>query len=492
MQTKKEKNKFKYSLDLLKRINCLKVGDQTLADVRILGSYNYWMFFQQRIFFNDIKDYLATTSVSTQLSYITRFKDLVLSLVALLISLSALLLVKLRGIKVGVYSVDRTNSNFSGSDARLDPIYQALEIEKEPFVEFFHTILGKEFLYRIFIRKRFAFYQSGIDFIFSCGQFLGIFNQYPQIDFSLFDLSEFALEERSLVKKIVEKYLTQKPLVEFRVKCYQKIFQILKFKLILSIDDPRDYNEVVLGAKLAGVKFYAFQHGHFSKYHVGWLSSPPLSREFVRPDRLYVWSDFWKRELLRLGTYFHEEEIFVGGLKGPLPILKGINSPVITVVIPFEIDSDKESVKRYIDEILQNDNIKIIFKLRSDMSQKEQISLSLLENVVSPQLSFIVDNHIAIKEGTVVAGTYSTYLYDMISYEKPVVYLQSPIDYGEGLLVHRLTEQASLSSISEILRSTVTLPKEVLRERKELLYGKSPALMVDAVRKAVIECSHHV
>jgi hypothetical protein len=484
------KNKFEYSLDLLQKINAVKVGSEPVLETRIMGDYSYWMFFQHRIFYNDIKEYLSGASgLPRKRAWSIQIKEWGLALLALVVSLGSLLLAKWKGARVVVYSVDRTNSGLYRNDARLNPVYEALLKEAEPFVEFFHTILGRAFISRISERGRLAFYQQGIDLLFFVGRGLGFFKG-ESVDDSFFDLSQFSAEERVFVKNIIRKYILQKPLIEFRINCYKWIFKLLKTKLILSIDDPRDYNEVVLGAKLAGVKFYAFQHGHFTKYHVGWLSNS-LSGEFVRPDRLYVWSEFWKSELLRLGTYFKEGEIWVGGLKDPLPASLARKASELTVVIPFETESDKESVRKYIDEILADGRIKILFKLRSDMSAEDQISSSLLRYVKSPNLSFTSENQKVLKEGSVIAGTYSTYLYDMISFDKPIVYLDTQLDFGEGLLVHELAEKATLSTVVQTLRKASKIPEEVLKERKLRLCGGTHQLMVEAVRAAMVEFLHH-
>ena len=38
-----------------------------------------------------------------------------------------------------------------------------------------------------------------------------------------------------------------------------------------------------------------------------------IEAEKIKPAHTIVWSDYWKKELQRLGSYFHEEEIVIGG-----------------------------------------------------------------------------------------------------------------------------------------------------------------------------------
>jgi hypothetical protein len=50
----------KYSLDLLKRINLVRVNGAPLSSWKIFDDYNVWHIYQQFIFIEDIKEFSKT------------------------------------------------------------------------------------------------------------------------------------------------------------------------------------------------------------------------------------------------------------------------------------------------------------------------------------------------------------------------------------------------------------------------------------------------
>ncbi|MBX4189063.1 hypothetical protein KW785_00525 [Candidatus Parcubacteria bacterium] len=408
---------------------------------------------------------------------------------ALLVSTAAMLKLLILKVPVLIYAIDRVSSQFSKSDARLDPVYEAVFKKDLKFVEGFHTVLDKRFLENLFKRSRVALYIKAIDALFPAARMLGKTLAVEEVVWHRSDLSIFSSEEEIFVQKIVSKYLSQIPLVEFRVRALAYILKRSKLSTILAIDNTRDYWELVLGAQLAAVPVCAFQHGHYTKYHVGWLNKGgEFTGTIVRPSRLYVWSNFWKSELIRLGTYWSPEEIFVGGAKEKMaaPLPKNSSEGFITVVVPYEVDSNKVEVKQYIDALLNCPKVRVVFKARGDMSIDSQLEASLLSRQYHERFSFTEDTKKAIKQGDIFAGTYSTLLYDMIMFEKPILYFKTSSDFGEGLVINGLAEGIELSEVTQQrLESIAQTDAATLIKRKERLYSPLEMIMAGSVMDAI-------
>ena len=355
-----DQNNFKYSLDFIRRFNALIYQGEPLSHQKIFGKYNVWIFFQNRIFFNDLREFAKEGKLPLPIenSLKTQFQNIILSLFSLLESSLSVIWAAIFKREVLVYSIDRTNSNVLINDARLDSVYQYLKISHTPYLEFLHTTFEFGFVKRFFQRMRGVFYIKSIDTLFNLGVSVGLI-KLRQIDINSIDLSSFTKEEGEYARQLLSKYLNAIDLAIFRVRVLRKVLQWIRVDTLLTIDNTRDYWELVLASSMNNIKVYAFQHGHFTKYHVGWLNDGTFDGVVVQPDKLFVWSDFWKKELIRLGTYFSPESIEVGGLKSVLSLKHyKSGSEYIGVMIPYEVDSDKVEIKKYMDIMLACGNIK--------------------------------------------------------------------------------------------------------------------------------------
>ncbi len=387
--------------------------------------------------------------------------------------------------RVLLYSVDRSNSSVAQNDARINDLYVFLLKNKISYIEFFHAVLDRGVMVRWWARKRRAFYLRSLDFLLetlvSCG-----FIDKKEIDESQLDLSGFSSKEVTIVRPIILKYLTLLPLVEFKVRLLTRFLRWLNPQVIWGIDNTRDYHELVVAAENNQVPFLAFQHGHFTKYHVGWLDDGTFTGKIARPKALYVWSEYWKKELLRLGTYFEPHEIIVGGTKSP-PFftqdkVENHDTTILNILVPYEGDSVKHEVKKYLDALLEG-GCRVYFKVRTDVARTTQLlDMGLTENYHGN--FHIIENAQAVMgQVDIVAGTYSTYLYDMIMFEKPVVLLKTSNDFGEGLVTNGLAEEVTLGpNLLSHLAAIRKIEKSVLRGRRDKLYDKEPQKLLSTLQ----------
>jgi len=478
-------NNFKYKLDFLKRFNALNYRGESLSHQKIFDRYNVWVFFQSRIFFNDLREFGGGKVVleGKPPAFKIRIQDFVLSSFGILESLVAVVSTLVFKRKFMVYGVDRDNSKVFANDARMDPVYQYLRSSSKPFIEFMHTTFDLDLLKRFVRRKRFVFYIRAIDPLFYLLASLGLVRREP-LRIEEMDLSAFDEREKVFVLNLLRKYLSKIGLIVFKVKVLRAVLPWIGAETLLAIDNTRDYWEMILACRMNGIKVYAFQHGHFTKYHVGWLNDGTFDGEIAHPDKLFVWSDFWKQELLRLGTYFPEDSIEVGGLKSA--VNEGTERSKredIGVLMPYEVDANKKEVKEYIDRMLSCGNMKIFFKLRTDIDSARQLDEYGLGEDYHPSLKVITDASKHIHEVDIIAGTYSTFLYDMVAFERPIVLLETSSDFGEGLVLNGLADPVHLGNICEKIKEIASTSKGVLIGRKEKLFGKSPVLMYHTIQR---------
>jgi hypothetical protein len=152
-----------------------------------------------------------------------------------------------------------------------------------------------------------------------------------------------------------------------------------------------------------------------------------------------VWNSYWKKELLRLGTYYKEDELIVGGekqlFKSPNPSFPGVDfTQKKAILIPYETDAPKDEVKVFID-MFKKSGFKVYFKIRSDISKEVQCQ----EYGLSPgEVRVITDYNPIISEVALIVGVYSTFLYDLIGSDVPVAIFETSMDYGYGMVENGL------------------------------------------------------
>ncbi len=473
---KKDTFDYVYTLEFLKKVNTIKYGDELLCNLFFYDKYNLWQGYQQSIFakikvFSKRKKY--DTQCGTKLSGI---KDIIVQVFILSSGCMAFFVLLVSGRKTIIYSVDKVSPPFR-SDFRIEELYRVLKYKNIRYIEFFHTILGRSTLMNMVKRLRPAFYIESFDILFKilvCLRFIKL----QEISFiEELDLSQFKTQsEKFFVKKMIKDYIFYSQLSKFRITVFSRLLSFSKVKVLFGIDDARSYQEIIVACRNNNIISYALQHGHFTKYHVGWLDNVLFEGECISPDVLLVWSEYWKKELVRLGTYFTQEQIVVGGMKEV--VYKAGTSFHMTeketiILIPYENDAPKEELKLYISKLLTCPHVKLIFKLRPDMPKKQQLEeydLTKNEDVLA-----VFNFEDIISNVDIVAGVYSTFLYDVLRYEKKVALFKTTLDYGEGIVINGLGD--CLGPSEEVCKQILIIKntsKKIIEERKQRLYGITP------------------
>lgn len=481
---------FQEALLTLKKLNNLVSENKVLANVLIFQEYNFWQIYQPFIFL-DLRNYFknknAFLNKKTEETFNVRI--LLSGSILLIISVISLVFFVLSRRKIIIFSSDIISSKYK-SDFRMQGIYEYLLDNNIKFFEIFHTNLGKNTFLNILRRRRPAFYLESIDFIYFWLNVFRAKNKNNQIindaDFNIFgDDKDFAIS-------LILKYSNLIPQSKFRIKTFKKILKYSGAKILLTIDSVRHYNELIAACGQNKIQTYAFQHGQFTKYQIGWLSCSNLKSNLIKPDKLVVWSEYWKNELLRLGTYFRNDELIVGGdpkvefqFMKEGEVISGDQSRNIGILLPYETESPKEEVSYYIKKILECQNIILYFKPRPGLDLKNQLqSYKILDN---EKVKIIHDFPAQQSNVDLVIGTQSTFLYDTIYHLKPVFILRTGSDYAEGMVLNGLAEYLEDSQICEKLNSLKSMSVDLLSNRKSILYGDKILLIKDFLKDILIK-----
>lgn len=366
-----------------------------------------------------------------------------------------------KGQKI-IYSPDKCS--VLGCDFRIYPLYKYLRENKKKYAEIFHTGLGKEFLGNFLKRKRIAIYLESLIWRRDKAKFAtdGVdLSRLPRhlavfFVFLFKEMSRRMSNSRQLISKL------------------GKILSNISVKEIIALDDMRYTNELAVVCRENDIKIYGLQHGQFTKYHVGWMNYEIPQERAITFNKLFVWNDYWRNVLLKYSSQYNEQNVLVGGWLRRLPeiawkrkkIIEG-KEKSISLMLPFEIVLSSEEIRKYARKFLSL-GIKIFFKIRPDLSRKKQFDFYGF----SPADDVIVVDKIdgsILSQIDAVAGVYSTFLSEMIYYEKPLIQLDCSFDLGHYLKDDNLAAQLPKDFNLEILRDLI----KNYRSRKNIVWPET-------------------
>ncbi|KND48415.1 MAG: hypothetical protein AB200_01650 [Parcubacteria bacterium C7867-005] len=479
---------YKYSLAILQKLNKFVESDPKLSLLFLCKGYNLWQAYQQPIF-GDILGWSNKKDIDAiipKASFIVLIKMSILAIFTFLLSIISGIYLVLARTEILVFTLDKTTGKFK-NDFRLDPLYEALQKTSSSYFEIVHTVIGRGMLKNLLYRARPVVYLESPDFLSS---FNVVFNKFKLSRYlRSLDMTAFTKEERDLIFTILIKYGSSVSISRYRILFLRGLLYFSSVKQILAIDDVRTINEIIIASKLSGVDFYSIQHGHFTKYHVGWLKMTDLPGRNICPDKTFVWSKYWKGELLRLGTYFFPDQIIVGGgTKNRSFIPRKKSSNRISVLIPYEKNAPKKEIFQYIKKIFAYDDIEVVFKLRQDQEKMEQISeYGLLPYIDKIKLARTTDD--MLDDIDLAIGTYSTFLYDMVEQGRPVAIIETSIDYGEGMVANGLADMIFIDGNlhDDLLKISQTSDAELRKRRIKFIDSESELIMTESLVKVICD-----
>lgn len=481
-----------YTLELLKKINGLSYNGDFLANSLFYNGYNLWHLSQQRLLentraFSKTRRFIQPTKQDS----ISFLKDSMGRLLFVAHSIISYLFLVITRKEILIYSIDKASTQ-QKTDFRLAELYEALHQSGVGYFELFHTILNRESFRNLITRHRFSMYLEALDYVFFLLKWFCIVS-VPNIEhIEHIDLSSYTEDEQKYIRQQLEKIYIRAQIAIFKIKILSRLFKYTNLKTLFAIDDGAYYFECLQACKEAGIKTYAIQHGLFTKYNVGALKNINFKGEYIAPDYVLVWSEYWKNELIRLGTNFKHETIIVGGLKeksNPVSVQDnrlnvGTN---IIVLIPYETVAPKYEIKEYIVKLLECPQINVIFKLRADRTSEEQLSEYGITKDLHPRFSTIIDIVEVLPRVTIVMGSYSTFLYDMLMCNKHIVIMKTSSDFGMPMVYNGIADVFDKESddFCKSIRALAEMSPHEFIQRREKLLGLHPRILKETLREII-------
>lgn len=465
-----------YELDLFSRMEVAFVDGKPISELTIHDNSPLWHRFSQSIFDGDIKRFARTKSFSEYSKEFKSFKkNLFRALVVFkfigVITLLCTVNVFFKKPKVLIYSVDKNSDPKTKSDFRLHRVYKTLKNNKISYVECFHTLIEKRTISNYLSRKRLAIYMEAIDGFWYVGRFfLKYFKKKDIVEINGLEGTE---DEILFMKVTIKKYLAIKRLLKFRKDVLKKILKISGIKALVGIDDVRHYHELLEACRELNIPSIVVQHGHFTKYHVGWLKRNVYEgKKYQKANKILVWSEYWSDELVRLNSVYENKDIVVSGYPNQTSSVNFVpkKDKKIVILIPHETEGPKEEIFKYIKELSKLEDTVLYFKIRPDVS--EDVQLKTYPEDIKKYANVVKDLH-EVPKPDFVSGVYSTFLYDMALLGIPVLIMNTSMDYGGGMIKNEMANQISIDTLGEDLKNALNLPKTVTQDRVIRLQSKN-------------------
>lgn len=461
---------------ILDQINEVRYGGIPVRELTLDDGTPFWPFFQQSLLYEGIRGLrtpLRRPSFWRRVALATSKAGMVL------VSLVAGLFLILSRRRVLIFTGDRVSSKSNRCDFRLEGIYDHLRRDKVRFFEIVHANPGKEWLRNFFRRRRLVFYLEAVEYLYA------MWPRRSRVDVSRLSGEHLPEDIRARALDLVAHCLARAPIIPFKIAFLRRLLSWSRIEVLLAIDDTRYYHELLLACRANGIATHAFQHGHFTRYHVGWLKLWEEERPMVLPDQFVVWSDYWKQELGRLRSLFPADRIHVGGRPSGQAVAKTLAKPApveeLTVVVPYETEAIKSEVTAFVRKLLAMKHIKVLFKVRPDVPAARQLEEYELQSV--PRIE-VVTHLPPTRRIDLVVGTYSTFLYDMVEQDVPVCLLKTALDLGEGMAENGLAERIDASTVTESELFAIARQDIATRQAKaQKLVGKTPADLGRTLRK---------
>ncbi|MEK7530605.1 MAG: hypothetical protein AAB573_01960 [Patescibacteria group bacterium] len=467
-----------YAHDLYQRITTkARVNGTPISDIRLVEGYALWPRVAQMALSVDFKFFSATKifdDVRVPYDELSgapyTFSGFFVGAFAFLVTCIASVVLVVSRREVVVYGVDKMGG-IAHADFRMQGVYEVLISRAQSYVEVFHTILGVSFFKHLFARGRVAIYLEGIDWLYLTLRFIRRL-VVPREKFSVTGLESFSIEEQKITTAVVQKYVGAAALFRFRLSFLRFVLRESRVKLILSIDDTRHYQELMIAARECAIPTYAFQHGQISPYFVGWLGQNELHA--AHADTLVVWNQYWKDELVRLQAAWQGDALLIGGSAKEMSALTLMRGNTNTVLIPYEIDAPLGIVRECIANLTRG-GITVLVKLRNDIPAHTQCTAY---NITEAQTIRSVSECPPV---IAVIGSYSTFLYDAMMVGVPVGIIMSPLLFADGIVRNRLAIQIDPYEPMRGVRLLSAMTEDAVLEIKKRVHAEPASETVNAI-----------
>jgi len=263
-------------------------------------------------------------------------------------------------------------------------------------------------------------------------------------------------------------------------------FSANSYAAFISMDDCNYTFPYIYSAQNVGITTIGIQHGLYSRYHEAYTMRGIDNYRWF--DCLIVWGAYWKKIFLENNKKYTIKDIFISTNKHSYNYSKveGFHKfGSKSILIPYEFLTDTILIGKFIQHLV-DDGFTIYFKIRPDENTVDQIkSYHLNESTVAKLRLVQTITPELMERIDVVAGSYSSVIYDTLPYNKIIWVFETPFRFLDDLIDKGFARQVSfddLKNIVEIYNSDISDRKNI---NPSYFFGN--AKISDVVRQILVK-----
>ncbi|HLP44241.1 MAG TPA: hypothetical protein VK145_03120 [Candidatus Nanoarchaeia archaeon] len=442
--------------------------------------------------------FLAAHNVVTKVTTVTTSEKVLPFgiLIQILITLISIPILIVARPKILVFAGDKFESG-KDFDFRMRFVYTELRKRNLHFAEFIRSLSSwKTVVSHALTRMRPVVYSEAVAYI------SGILGWFTKKD-NFQDFETVSDPETRFKLLVGTSYLCSVSTDIWAIKISSLIIKLIGFKVAyFSAALDRNY-PAVIGAKLNGVKTVGILHGVASRYYNGYDFLPGFDGvKRLSLDKYGVWSDWWKQYYLKHGAAYTSDQLVVSGPIRPLEKEEGVTelhaiekTGPIKVLFVSEQLAVPEEVIPYLEKLLQQNNIEILFTFRQfGDGFKNWVEKNRPEILSNPKVKIATSGLVrAIEESEVAVGSHSTAVLEMLLKEKMPLFFNSK-KWGDyySLKEYDRNQTFFAENPDELITKIMavrTVPKETLLDLQKRYFGNpyqnGSAWLVDELEKGI-------
>ena len=457
--------------ELLRMINAVSISTGKLVDAVTVDGVSVWTFFQ----FNILNELRRTRRHQTTrgagswtLRHRVRLKRLSRWWASACCSLVFLVRTLLRRPKALVFSSDSLTKD-GAANPRLAAGYQWLHEHRVSYAEVVHTTYDGDFFPNLSRRPIGVLYLEVVRSLAHLVVRMGSRRRVERVVASA-DINSFPVDDQPLARHLIRKYYARALESVVTIRILSVFLHWSRPRVLLTVDDIRHHNELLVAARRTRVSTTVFQHSNFDHFY-GSDMLPP--ERYIFADRFVVWSRYWAERLPRLSPLFahYRERIAIGGRSSARGApTDRIHSPRMAppyhILVPFELGLSQTIASRLMTALAACPHVRVVFSLRADTDTGEQLerygltdSNRFVEVVSSVDLNGI----------DAAIGVYSTFLDDLVAMGVPVGIVKTEYETFHDLVASGLATSLTPTSICQEMPTLVGLTLEERERRRQVL-----------------------
>lgn len=212
--------------------------------------------------------------------------------------------------------------------------------------------------------------------------------------------------------------------ISFNIYSYKKHVRHLKNSKIdtyIGWEDMQRGFSLATACKKSGIHTVAWQHGAYVRRLPEYILYGLNEKDLMVYDRLLLWGQYWKDQLLRYSKAHRAERLVVGSCKMTYDYSTKhapLNNPPRNILMPYEHLTNTARIGRYMARLMDK-GFNVYFKPRPDENVEDQIDTYLLTDEYRRRL-IVVESITAelMKDIDIVAGSMTNMIYELLPYNK--------------------------------------------------------------------------